>query len=163
SANLLSLGAIDFGLIVDATVIMVENVFRHLSEHPGGPITHADDAGDEGSALTGKLGTISFAASEVNRAIFFSATIIIVGFLPLFTLSGVEGHIFGPMAKTYAYALIGGLLATFTVSPALSALILPNEMEERDTLIVRLLHFGHTRFLRFALGNKILTLGAMLV
>ncbi|KIU26913.1 cytochrome C peroxidase [Methylobacterium radiotolerans] len=162
SANLLSLGAIDFGLIVDATVIMVENIFRHLAEHPGRQIIHADEATDEGSALTGKLATISFAAAEVNRAIFFSATIIIVGFLPLFTLSGVEGHIFGPMAKTYAYALLGGLLATFTVSPALSALILPDRMEERDTLIVRLLHFGHTRVLRVALGHKVLTLGAML-
>ena len=74
----------------------------------------------------------------MNRAIFFSAIIIIVGFLPLFTMSGVEGHIFGPMAKTYAYALVGGLLATFTVSPALSALILPKHLEERDTLIVQL-------------------------
>ena len=61
----------------------------------------------------------------MTQAIFFSATIIIAGFLPLFTLSGVEGHIFGPMARTYAYALSGGLLATFTVSPALSALLLP--------------------------------------
>ena len=64
--------------------------------------------------------TIYHASGEVTQAIFFSATIIIAGFLPLFTLSGVEGHIFGPMAKTYAYALSGGLLATFTVSPALA-------------------------------------------
>ena len=69
--------------------------------------------------LRGKLCAIFHAATEVNRAIFFAAAIIIAGFLPLFTLSGVEGHIFGPMAKTYAYALAGGLLATFTVSPAL--------------------------------------------
>ena len=156
SANLLSLGAIDFGLIVDATVIMVENVFRHLAEPE-----HSEGQRAPGG-LEGRLGTIAIAGAEVNRAIFFSATIIIVGFLPLFTLSGVEGHIFGPMAKTYAYALLGGLLATFTVSPALSALILPDRMEERDTLIVRLLHFGHTRVLRVALGHKVLTLGAML-
>ncbi|MFX6435469.1 efflux RND transporter permease subunit, partial [Acinetobacter baumannii] len=81
------------------------------------------------SGLTGRLGTIAVAGREVNRAIFFSATIIIVGFLPLFTMTGVEGHIFGPMAKTYAYALLGGLLATFTVSPALSALMLPKKLE----------------------------------
>ena len=67
----------------------------------------------------------------MTQAIFFSATIIIAGFLPLFTLSGVEGHIFGPMARTYAYALAGGLLATFTVSPALSALILPEHVGRR--------------------------------
>ncbi|UMY15651.1 CusA/CzcA family heavy metal efflux RND transporter [Methylobacterium organophilum] len=152
SANLLSLGAIDFGLIVDATVIMVENIFRHCAEPEHG----------EGQApppgLSGRLATIAIAGMEVNRAIFFSATIIIVGFLPLFTLTGVEGHIFGPMAKTYAYALIGGLLATFTVSPALSALILPNHVEEKDTLIVRLLRFGHVLILRFALRNKLLAL-----
>ena len=74
----------------------------------------------------------------MNRAIFFAGDDHHRGFLPLFTMTGVEGHIFGPMAKTYAYALVGGLLATFTVSPALSALILPKQLEERDTLIVRL-------------------------
>lgn len=152
SANLLSLGAIDFGLIVDATVIMVENVFRHVAEPE-----HSEGQEAPGG-LTGRLGTIAIAGAEVNRAIFFSATIIIVGFLPLFTLTGVEGHIFGPMAKTYAYALIGGLLATFTVSPALSALILPKHVEERDTLVVRLLRFGHVIILRFGLRNKVLSL-----
>ncbi|KQO71918.1 CusA/CzcA family heavy metal efflux RND transporter [Methylobacterium sp. Leaf89] len=152
SANLLSLGAIDFGLIVDATVIMVENVFRHLAEPE-----HGEGQTPPGG-LTGRLGTIALAGAEVNRAIFFSATIIIVGFLPLFTLTGVEGHIFGPMAKTYAYALLGGLIATFTVSPALSALILPKHVEERDTLVVRLLRFGHVLILRFGLRNKVLSL-----
>ena len=156
SANLLSLGAIDFGLIVDATVIMVENVFRHLAE-PEHSEGHAAPGG-----LKGRLGIIAIAGGEVNRAIFFSATIIIVGFLPLFTMSGVEGHIFGPMAKTYAYALIGGLLATFTVSPALSALLLPKQVEERDTLIVKLLRFGHEIILKFGLRNRVLTLAVVL-
>lgn len=156
SANLLSLGAIDFGLIVDATVIMVENVFRHLSE------PHHSEGQPAPGGLTGRLGTIAFAGSEVNRAIFFSATIIIVGFLPLFTMTGVEGHIFGPMAKTYAYALVGGLLATLTVSPALSALILPRHVEERDTPIVKLLRFGHAIILRFGLRNRVLSIGVTL-
>jgi cobalt-zinc-cadmium resistance protein CzcA len=156
SANLLSLGAIDFGLIVDATVIMVENVFRHLAE------PEQAEGQPAPGGLTGRLGTIAIAGAEVNRAIFFSATIIIVGFLPLFTMTGVEGHIFGPMAKTYAYALLGGLLATFTVSPALSALILPKRVEERDTLIVKLLRFGHVLILRFGLRNKLLSLGVTL-
>ncbi|MBL7309559.1 efflux RND transporter permease subunit, partial [Escherichia coli] len=74
----------------------------------------------------------------------------------------VEGHIFGPMAKTYAYALIGGLLATFTVSPALSALILPKKLEERDTLIVRVLRVGHEAALRFGLRNRVLAIAVML-
>ena len=89
------------------------------------------------AGITGKLATIYHASGEVTQAIFFSATIIIAGFLPLFTLSGVEGHIFGPMAKTYAYALSGGLLATFTVSPALAALLLPEKVSETETIIVR--------------------------
>ncbi|GEP04364.1 efflux RND transporter permease subunit [Methylobacterium oxalidis] len=156
SANLLSLGAIDFGLIVDATVIMVENIFRHLAEPE-----RAEGVPAPGG-LTGGLATIAIAGAEVNRAIFFSASIIIVGFLPLFTMTGVEGHIFGPMAKTYAYALVGGLLATFTVSPALSALVLPRRVEERDTLIVRVLRFGHRIVLRFGLRNRILALGVTL-
>src|SRR5205823_10732321 len=87
--------------------------------------------------LDGKLATIFFASTEVTQAIFFSATIIIAGFLPLFTLSGVEGHIFGPMARTYAYALSGGLLATFTVSPALAALLLPEKVAHTETRVVR--------------------------
>src|SRR4051812_4912351 len=127
SANLLSMGAIDFGIIVDATVIMVENIFRHLAE-----ASHRRTAED-------KIATIFKASSEVTHAIFFAAAIIIAGFLPLFTLSGVEGHIFGPMAKTYAYALLGGLIATFTVSPALSALLLPKKVSEVETIVVRAL------------------------
>jgi cobalt-zinc-cadmium resistance protein CzcA len=134
SANLLSMGAIDFGIIVDATVIMVENVFRHLAQARTGA-----QAPRTADGLGGKLGVIFTASREVTHAIFFAATIIIAGFLPLFTLSGVEGHIFGPMARTYAYALSGGLLATFTVSPALSALLLPETVAHAETRIVRFL------------------------
>ncbi len=79
------------------------------------------------SGFRGKFAIISVAATEVNQAIFFSAAIIIAGFVPLFTLSGIEGHIFGPMAKTYAYAIAGGLIATFTISPALSAAVACSE------------------------------------
>jgi cobalt-zinc-cadmium resistance protein CzcA len=152
SANLLSVGAIDFGLVVDATVIMMENIYRQLSRPhstPRGPANR----------LTRKLATIREAASEVNRAIFFSAAIIITSFIPLFTLVGVEGHIFGPMAKTYAYAIGGGLLATFTVIPALSALILPRVVEEKETFLVRGLRRLYDPILEFALANRILTLG----
>ena len=127
SANLLSVGAIDFGLVVDATVIMVENIYRHLAEasaHLGtGPSTlHRMRVR---SGFRGKTGTISVGAAEVSQSIFFAAAIIIAGFVPLFTLSGIEGHIFGPMAKTYAYAIAGGLIATFTIAPALSLMLFP--------------------------------------
>jgi cobalt-zinc-cadmium resistance protein CzcA len=137
SANLLSMGAIDFGIIVDATVIMVENIFRHLAESSHGTTMRTTRPTPDG--LTGKIALIYQASTEVTQAIFFAATIIIAGFLPLFTLSGVEGHIFGPMAKTYAYALSGGLLATFTVSPALSALLLPEKVAHAETRAVRAL------------------------
>jgi cobalt-zinc-cadmium resistance protein CzcA len=139
SANLLSVGAIDFGLIVDASVIMVENIFRHLAEshevrRAGTPLLHRVRMRHE---FSGKFAVIANAATEVNQAILFAAAVIIAGFVPLFTLSGIEGHIFGPMARTYAYAIAGGLIATFTISPALSALILPNVARERETFLVR--------------------------
>jgi cobalt-zinc-cadmium resistance protein CzcA len=149
SANLLSMGAIDFGIIVDATVIMVENIFRHLSEARGVYAANLQRPAPAGPShgLSGKLALIYGASTEVTHAIFFAATIIIAGFLPLFTLSGVEGHIFGPMAKTYAYALSGGLLATFTVSPALAALLLPETTAHAETAIVRALarRYGEVR------------------
>jgi len=159
SANLLSVGAIDFGLIVDATVIMVENIYRHLAEASTRRTSgQAESSGSVPHEFSGKLATIFRSATEVNHAIFFSAAIIIVGFVPLFTLSGVEGHIFSPMAKTYAYALAGGLLATFTVSPALSALLLPDQVRETETRVVQWLRRLYTPVLEFALMNKVVTL-----
>jgi heavy metal efflux system protein len=159
SANLLSVGAIDFGLVVDATVIMVENIYRHLAEasaHLGhGPSTlHRMRVR---SGFRGKTGTISIAAAEVSQSIFFAAAIIIAGFVPLFTLSGIEGHIFGPMAKTYAYAIAGGLIATFTIAPALSLVLFPQVVEERETPVVRGLRRVYQPALEFALANRILT------
>jgi len=156
SANLLSVGAIDFGLIVDATVIMVENIFRHLAQKPEerfrrAPLIHRAGLGPE---LGGRFRVIAHSALEVNRPIFFSATIIIAGFVPLFTLSGIEGHIFGPMAKTYAYAIAGGLLATFTISPALAALLLPDQVEEKETRVVRWLHRVYPPVLDYALAHR---------
>ncbi|MDE2043400.1 MAG: efflux RND transporter permease subunit, partial [Alphaproteobacteria bacterium] len=163
SANLLSVGAIDFGLIVDATVIMVENIFRHLSQEPKQRFSRAGALDQAGGIqkFFGKLGTIELSATEVNRAIFFAAAIIIAGFLPLFTLSGVEGHIFGPMATTYAYAILGGLIATFTVSPVLSAFLLKEKEDEKDTLIVRWMRKVYDPAIRFALANRIVALGGM--
>jgi cobalt-zinc-cadmium resistance protein CzcA len=152
SANLLSVGAIDFGLVVDATVIMVETIFSALAHPP--PVMRRGRP-----ELPGKLGVICRAAERVGRPIFFSAAIIIASFLPLFMLTGVEGHIFGPMARTYAYAIAGGLLAAFTISPALSALILPERVAERETAAVRWLRRNYERVIGFALANRVLTLG----
>ncbi|WP_040298314.1 CusA/CzcA family heavy metal efflux RND transporter [Afipia sp. 1NLS2] len=161
SANLLSVGAIDFGLIVDGTVIMVEAIFRRLSH--GTELSPTEEEAISPETMMGmKSHGIFSAAADVSRSIFFAAAIIIAAFLPLFTLSGVEGNIFGPMARTYAYALVGGLLATFTVTPALSAIILPAHVHEVETRVVRWLHarygpllnwvVAHTRYVITAAG-----------
>ncbi len=154
SANLLSVGAIDFGLIVDATVIMVESIFRRLGETSEFPATLSAKEETLAQGMSKKLQAIFRAGADVNRSILFAAGIIIAGFIPLFSLSGVEGHIFGPMAKTYAYALAGGLIATFTVTPALSAFLLPEHVHETETWIVRLLHKIYTPALHFAVARK---------
>ncbi len=149
----MSVGAIDFGLIVDATVIMVEAIFRRLSH-----TEHLSDAELEvisaNTVMDMKHHAILTAAADVSRSIFFAAAIIIAAFLPLFTLSGVEGNIFSPMARTYAYALAGGLLATFTVTPALSAIILPAHVEETETLIMRWLNRIYLPALRWSLASR---------
>lgn len=157
SANLLSIGAVDFGLVVDAAVIMIENIFRHLSQRPQDLRRDFEEL--HIGAGRSKLAVIANSAREVNKAIFFAATIIIAGFLPLFTMTGIEGHIFSPMAKTYAYAIAGGLLATFTVVPALSYFLLPEHTREVDTFFVRFLHRIYQPVIEFALANKIVTLG----
>jgi len=131
SANLLSVGAIDLGIIVDSTVIMLENIFRHLAHR--GPRVPA--AGEE--SLTDKLHRILTSAVEVDKPIFFSVIITIAAFMPLFTMQGVEGQIFGPMARTYAYALLGAVIATFTVTPVLSSVLLPARVNEVETFLVR--------------------------
>ena len=159
SANLLSVGAIDFGLIVDATVIMVENIFRHLREGAAGR-TYVPPALAERHGLSGRAATIFGAAVEINQAVLFSAAIIVAGFVPLFTLSGIEGHIFGPMARTYAYAIIGGLIATYTIAPALGAILLPEATSEIETAVVRGLRRLYRPALEFALRNRAATLGA---
>ena len=80
---------------------------------------------------------IYVSALQVDRAILFSTAITIAAFGPLFTMQGVEGQIFGPMARTYGYALVGALIATFTVTPVLSSLLLPEHVKEAETLVVR--------------------------
>src|ERR1700756_772280 len=159
SANLLSVGAIDFGLIVDATVIMVEAIFRRLTQTT--PLSEAEQSHISAETMMGiKSHAILSASADVSRSIFFAAAIIIAAFLPLFTLSGVEGNIFGPMARTYAYALAGGLLATFTVTPALSAIILPSHIRETETRIMAFLHRIYTPVLAWAVDNRKLVMGA---
>ena len=155
----MSVGAIDFGLVVDATVIMVESMFRRLAtrDELAFQATMAYQA--QGSDLRGKMLALFHGAIEVNRPILFAAAIIIAGFIPLFTLSGVEGHIFGPMAKTYAYAIAGGLIATFTITPALAAMLMPEHVEEAETRLMQVISRFYSPVLLFALRRKSWVLG----
>jgi cobalt-zinc-cadmium resistance protein CzcA len=167
-ANLLSLGAVDFGIIVDSAVIMMENIYRnfqsdaqhrqtllqHLSEgYWGSDPTSVHGHSTSSQKWTERLRIIFVSALQVDKAVFFTAAITVTAFVPLFTMQGVEGQIFGPMARTYGYALAGALLATFTVTPVLAALLLPKHIEETETVIVRALRASYTPVLRWALGN----------
>ena len=93
-------------------------------------------------------------ALQVDKAVFFSALITVAAFVPLFTMQGVEGAIFGPMARTYAYALAGALIATFTITPVIASLLLPERVKEAETIVVRALHRLYNPALRFALARR---------
>ena len=176
-ANLLSVGAVDFGIIVDAAVILVENVYRNfqlraedrqaligqLAEGRWG--ADPTDAGASAANPTwnDRLRLILISALQVDRAIFFSTAIIVAAFIPLFTMQGVEGQIFSPMARTYAYALIGALLATFTVTPCLASLLLPEQVREVETIVVRAIRRVYTPVLRWSLGNRKTTIAIGIV
>jgi heavy metal efflux system protein len=168
SANLLSVGAVDFGIIVDSAVILVENTFRVFQSPPTdrerllrglmARETASDSAeADAGSApgkWTDRLRLILVSAVQVDRAVFFSAVITVAGFVPLFTMQGVEGQIFGPMARTYGYALAGALLATFTITPVLASVLLPQRVREAETRIVLVFHRMYSPALRYALDHR---------
>src|SRR5216684_8358883 len=164
-ANLLSIGAVDFGIIVDSPVILVENIFRNfqapreerqqllqeLADRRFGadPTRVADGA----SPWTDRLRMILASALQVDKAVFFSALITVAAFVPLFTMQGVEGQI-NPMARTYGYALIGALIATFTVTPVLASYLLPEHVREAETIAVRALRTTYTPVLRWSLSHR---------
>ena len=168
-ANLLSLGAVDFGIIIDSAVILVENIFRNL-QAPAHEQTQMIEDLHEGtygmdpsihnrSSWTTRLRLIYISALQVDKAILFSTAITVAAFFPLFTMQGVEGQIFGPMARTYGYALAGALIATFTITPVLSSLLLPQNVKEVETLVVRALHRLYHPVLHFALDRRALVVG----
>ena len=171
SANLLSVGAVDFGIIVDSAVILVENIFRNLQRDQGekesllerlsggywgADPTRSQENSAEPQVWTDRLRLILISAMQVDKAVLFSALITVAGFVPLFTVQGVEGQIFGPMARTYGYALAGALIATFTITPPLASVLLPQRVRETETIGVRVLHRLYTPALRFALTHRVL-------
>jgi cobalt-zinc-cadmium resistance protein CzcA len=148
-ANLLSLGALDFGMVVDGAVVMVENIVRHLSHHP---------ETDKRSPME----KIRSAAHEVQRPVFYAIGIIITAYLPIFTLQRVEGRLFKPMAWTVAFALLGALIFSMLLAPVLSSLFFRKGTREWHNPVMIFL----TKMYRIVLGKAIrfrwVTLGVAL-
>jgi cobalt-zinc-cadmium resistance protein CzcA len=142
-ANLLSLGALDFGMVVDGAVVMVENIVRHLSRRDQDNRTPKQKIFD--------------AAHEVQRPVFYAIAIIITAYLPIFTLQRVEGRLFKPMAWTVAFALLGALLFSMLVAPVLSSLFYPKGTREWHNPVMVWLTAGYRRTLRLAIRLRWLT------
>ena len=148
SANLLSIGAVDFGIIVDSSVIIVENIYRHITAH----------GADRSRPM---IDRIADASAEIERALFFSTSIIVCAFIPLFAMTGPEGALFGPMANTYAFAIFGALLLAISLAPVLCSFLYHNGMEEKDTIIDKLMKQGYLKALNRYLDFRWLTLLVM--
>ncbi len=144
AASLLSLGAIDFGMVVDSSVVMIENCVRHLARAEPGKT---------------RLEIIRDAAVEVRKPTLFGELIIMIVYLPILTLEGVEGKLFRPMALTVIFALAGSMLLSLTLMPALASYLLPRKIQEREPLLMRIAHAIHLPILRFSMRHKLAVLG----
>jgi len=145
-ANLLSLGALDFGMVVDGAVVMVENIVRHMS-HP------------EATYKT-PIERIRDAAHEVQRPVFYAIAIIITAYLPIFTLQRVEGRLFHPMAWTVAFALLGALLFSMLVAPVLSSVLFRKGVSEWRNPVMEVLTWRYREAARWAIAHRVVTLSA---
>jgi heavy metal efflux system protein len=148
-ANLISLGAVDFGIIINPTVVVMENIFRHLTS------TRREHE------TIGK--TIARAAQEVSSPLLFSTLIFVIAFVPLFTMRGVEGAIFSPMSRTYAYALATAIVLAVTLSPVLSSFLLRKRIEESDNAVWRWIQRGFHRLFVLVLAWPKTALTAMIL
>jgi len=146
-ANLISLGAVDFGIVVDSTVIMMENIFRHLSGKREGTM----------------INRILNAAGEVGRPMAFSTLVIGVAFLPLFTLTGVSGVIFSPMAHTYAFSIASAIILALSLTPVLVSRHMPLHVEEKENALMRALHRVYDPLFDLALRAPKRTLAIQLI
>jgi cobalt-zinc-cadmium resistance protein CzcA len=147
-ANLLSIGAIDFGIIVDGSVVMVENIFRELAER----------ANQEYELLA----VIRSAAKDVERPIFYAIAVIIAGYLPIYVLTGPSGRLFQPMADTMSFALLGALLCALTVLPVLCAYFLRKHVHEPEVRFYVRIRNLYGRMLGWCLRNRLVTVGLVL-
>jgi cobalt-zinc-cadmium resistance protein CzcA len=147
-ANLLSIGAIDFGIIVDGSVVMVENIFRELAER----------ANQEYDLLA----VIRSAAKDVERPIFYAIAVIIAGYLPIYVLTGPSGRLFQPMADTMSFALLGALACALTVLPVLCAYFLRKHVHEPEVRLYVRIRSVYGRSLGWCLRNRLVTVGLVL-
>ena len=150
SASLLSLGAVDFGLLVDGSVVMVENAMRRLAmrqQELGRPLTREE-----------RQETLALAPVEVARPVAFGVGIILIVFLPVLTLEGVEGKLFKPMALTMIFALAGSLLLALTFMPVVASLFLPKQVKDTEPWLVRIAHRLYEPVLSLALRLRLFTL-----
>jgi cobalt-zinc-cadmium resistance protein CzcA len=145
SANLLSLGALDFGMVVDGAVVMIENIVRHLNRPETDHRTPFD--------------RIREAAHEVQRPVFYAIAIIITAYLPIFTLQRVEGKLFKPMAWTVAFALLGALTFSMLVAPALASLFFPSGVKEWKNPLMGYLTTRYRRAVAWSIRNRLLIVG----
>jgi cobalt-zinc-cadmium resistance protein CzcA len=151
SANLLSMGAIDFGIIIDGAVVMVEGLFVILD-------SRARQVGMDRFNKLAKMGIIKNTGSELGKAIFFSKLIIIAALLPIFSFQQVEGKMFSPLAWTLGFALLGALLLTLTLVPLMSSLLLNKNVSEKHNRFVELLTNGVMRMFSWTYAHKKITL-----
>ena len=147
SANLLSMGAVDFGIIIDGAVVMVEGLFVALDHK-------AREVGMEKFNKLAKLGLFKQKGTEMGKAIFFSKIIIITCLIPIFAFQKVEGKMFSPLAYTLGFALLGALLFTLTLVPALSSILLRKNVREKHNPIVQFFENGIGKMFRFTYKNK---------
>jgi cobalt-zinc-cadmium resistance protein CzcA len=155
-ANLLSLGALDFGMVVDGAVVMVENIVRHLSRRQNGSLNGQNSNGGSTNGKT-PMQCIRDAAHEVQRPVFYAIAIIITAYLPIFTLQRVEGRLFRPMALTVAFALLGALTFSMIVAPVLSSVLYRGKVRERRNPVMEFLTVRYRRRLRWCLEHRGLT------
>jgi heavy metal efflux system protein len=156
SANLLSLGAIDFGIIIDGAVVMVEGLFVQMDHK-------VHEVGMERFNRLSKLGMIRQRGAELGKAIFYTKLIIITALLPIFSFQKVEGKMFSPLAYTLGFALLGALIFTLTLVPVLASVLLKKNVKEKRNPIVHFMTGGVMRGFRWVFRNKRLALAVALV
>jgi cobalt-zinc-cadmium resistance protein CzcA len=155
-ANLISLGALDFGMVVDGAVVMVENIMRHLGHGKNG----SPEAGRITMSMKTPVEMIRDASHEVQRPVFYAIAIIITAYLPIFTLQRVEGRLFRPMAWTVAFALLGAIVFSIFIVPVLAALLFPHGVREWRNPVMEFLKDRYRHGVKWAIEHRWITVGA---